>query len=269
LPKEAEPLQTFHIDFMGPLQSTHKAYKHILAVIDGFTKLCWLYPKKSTSSKDVITRLEAQSAIFGNPAQIISDRGTAFTSDEFKKYCEDEGIELHAVTTGVPRANGQVERLNATIVSVLSKLSLDDPSKWYKFVNQVQQTINLTYCRRTHTTPFELLVGIKVRTKTVVLLKAMIEQELIQLFQDNRDEIRKAAKQQILTMQNENKHSYNLRRRPAATYKVADIVAIKRTQLGGGLKLKPKYLGPYHVTKVKPKDTYDVVRESLTNSQCI
>jgi len=92
LPKEAEPLQTFHIDFMGPLQSTHKAYKHILAVIDGFTKLCWLYPKKSTSSKDVITRLEAQSAIFGNPAQIIYDRGTAFTSDEFKMYCENEGI---------------------------------------------------------------------------------------------------------------------------------------------------------------------------------
>jgi len=196
--------------------------------------------------------------------KIISDRGTAFTSDEFKKYCEDEGIELHAVTTGVPRANGQVERLNATIVSVLSKLSLDDPSKWYKFVNQVQQTINSTYCRSTHTTPFELLVGIKMRTKTDVLLKEMIEQELIQMFQDNRDEIRKAAKQQILVMQNENKHSYNLRRRPAATYEVGDIVAIKRTQLGGGLKLKPKYLGPYRVTKVKPKDTYDVVKESLT-----
>jgi len=41
LPKEAEPLQTFHIDFLGPLKSTHKAYKHILAVIDGFTKI-WL-----------------------------------------------------------------------------------------------------------------------------------------------------------------------------------------------------------------------------------
>jgi len=117
-------------------------------------------------SKDVITRLEAQSAIFGNPAQIISDRGTAFTSDEFKKYCKDEGIELHAITTGVPRANGQVERLNATIVSVLSKLSLDEPSKWYKFVSQVQQTINSTYCRSTHTTSFELLVGMNMRTKT-------------------------------------------------------------------------------------------------------
>jgi len=52
-------------------------------------------------------------------------------------------------------------------------------------------------------------------------------------------------------------------RRPAATYKVGDIVAIKRTQLGGGLKLKPNYLYPYLVTKVEPKDTYDVVKDSL------
>ncbi|KAH8245656.1 hypothetical protein KR038_010818 [Drosophila bunnanda] len=47
------------------------------------------------------------------------------------------------------------------------------------------------------------------------------------------------------------------KRRPAAKYKVGDLVAIKRTQLGGGLKLNPKFLGPYRVTKVKPKDTYD------------
>ncbi|XP_070072826.1 uncharacterized protein [Drosophila takahashii] len=110
-----------------------------------------------------------------------------------------------------------------------------------------------------------------MRTKTDIKLKEIIEHELIQMFQDNRDEIRKAAKQQILVMQNENKHSYNFRRRPATTYKVGDIVAIKRTQLGGGLKLKPKYLGPYRVTKVKPKDTYDVVKESLSSDgpRCI
>jgi len=47
LPEEAELLQTLHIDFWNPLESTHKAYKHILAVIDGFTKFCWLYPTKS------------------------------------------------------------------------------------------------------------------------------------------------------------------------------------------------------------------------------
>lgn len=35
-------------------------------------------------------------------------------------------------------------------------------------------------------------------------------------------------------------------------------MAIKRTQFGPGLKLKPKYLGPYRVTKLKRNDRYDV-----------
>ena len=50
-------------------------------------------------------------------------------------------------------------------------------------------------------------------------------------------------------------------------------MAIKRTQFGSGFKLKPKYLGPYQVSKVKPNDTYDVVKVGLFegprhNSSC-
>ena len=41
-------------------------------------------------------------------------------------------------------------------------------------------------------------------------------------------------------------------------YKKGDLVAIQRTQFGTGLKLRPKFLGPYEVTKVKPNDRYDV-----------
>ncbi|GFV96239.1 uncharacterized protein TNCV_1871991 [Trichonephila clavipes] len=37
-----------------------------------------------------------------------------------------------------------------------------------------------------------------------------------------------------------------------------DLVAIQRTQLGAGLKLRPKFLGPYKVTKVNSKDRYEV-----------
>ncbi|GBM57143.1 hypothetical protein AVEN_71516-1 [Araneus ventricosus] len=36
--------------------------------------------------------------------------------------------------------------------------------------------------------------------------------------------------------------------------------AIKRTQLGGGLKLKHKFLGNYKVVKIKPHYRYDVAK---------
>ena len=43
-------------------------------------------------------------------------------------------------------------------------------------------------------------------------------------------------------------------------YKVSDLVAIKRTQFGGGMKLTAKYLASYKVVKMKPNDTYDVLK---------
>lgn len=260
LPKEDSPLCTYHVDFLGPLESTNKQYRHILAIVDAFTKFCWLYPVKTTSSQEVIKRLEMQSVTFGNPAQIISDRGSAFTSDDFSKYCEDEGIKHFKVTAGLPRANGQVERLNGIIINVLSKLSIEDPTKWYKFVDKVQQIINSTYARSTNTTPFELMTGIKMRTKEDVRIKELIESEMIKQFENGRIELRKRAKEQILKIQNENKRSYNLRRKVANRYSKGDLVAIKRTQFGTGLKLKPKYLGPYQIVNVKYNDTYDVIK---------
>ena len=104
VPKEDVPLHTYHVDYLGPLESTSKVYKHIFAVIDSFTKFCWLYPTKTTSAKDAVTRLQMQIAIFENPFQ-VSDLGSTFISDDFRTYCEDENIKHILITTGLPRAN--------------------------------------------------------------------------------------------------------------------------------------------------------------------
>jgi len=102
-------LHTYHVDHLGPLESTSKMYNHIFVVIDAFTKFCWLYPTRSTTTKEAIAKWQLQSPTFGNPKVIVSDRGTAFTSEDFRAYCEEEDIVHHKITTGLPRANGQVE----------------------------------------------------------------------------------------------------------------------------------------------------------------
>ncbi|GFV08963.1 transposon Tf2-9 polyprotein [Trichonephila clavipes] len=62
----------------------------------------------------------------------------------------------------------------------------------------------------------------------------------------------------ILRLQDENKKQYNKHRKPAYNYKPNDTVAMQRTQFGTGLKLRPKYFGPYEVTKVNKHDRYEV-----------
>lgn len=170
----------------------------------------------------------------------------------------EEGIKHFKITTGLPRANGQVERVNATIIPVLAKLSIDDPTKWYKHVSRVQQILNSSYHRSINMTPFELLVGVKMKSKEDIKVKEVLEAEMQSSFVDSRSELRDIAKQQIVRIQKENKKTYDLRRRQPRKYNGGDLVAIKRTQHGPGLKLKPKFLGPYRVTRVKGSDTYDV-----------
>ena len=98
IPKGDVPLATYHVDHLGHLVTTSKQYKYIFCMVDAFSKFVWIYPTKTTNSKEVIQKLEIQKAAFGNPKNLISDKGTAFTSSEFKNYCENENIQ-HSTTT--------------------------------------------------------------------------------------------------------------------------------------------------------------------------
>ncbi|XP_076481410.1 uncharacterized protein LOC143303716 [Bombus vancouverensis nearcticus] len=53
---------------------------------------------------------------------------------------------------------------------------------------------------------------------------------------------------------------FNKRRKKVTAYRTGDLVAIERTQGGPGLKLHPKFLGPYRVVKVL-RNVYIVQRE--------
>ncbi|GFV09440.1 retrovirus-related Pol polyprotein from transposon 17.6 [Trichonephila clavipes] len=112
--KESIPLSTYHVDFIGPLPSTNKSYQHIFTVVDAFTKFTWLYPVKTVSAESALEKLKQQQKTF-------------------------ENIQHLQIATGVPRGNGQVERIHRTLIPVLTKLSLDDSMKWYKYVDRLQK----------------------------------------------------------------------------------------------------------------------------------
>lgn len=254
------PMDTWHVDHLGPLASTAKQYHHIFAIIDAFTKFVWLFPVRSTTSAEVISKLKIVQSTFGNPRRIVNDRGTAFTSKEFTDYLNEHKIGYRPITTGVPRSNGQVERLNTIIIAVLTKLSVDHPMAWYRHVDRVQKCINSTYQRSIGTTPFQLMFGTKMRQVEDILLAEWLQDDVIDEFCNQREILRADAKRQILKVQSENKKNFNQRRKTPHTYNVDDIIAIKRTQFGPGLKLRGKFLGPYRVTSVNGMERYDVVK---------
>jgi len=62
-----------------------------------------------------------------NPRRIVTDSGTVFASGLFNEHCNLEGIQLLHITTGVPRGNGQVERVHKIVIPMLSKMCQENP----------------------------------------------------------------------------------------------------------------------------------------------
>ncbi|GBM08831.1 Transposon Tf2-9 polyprotein [Araneus ventricosus] len=229
-------------------------------------------PKEDVPLKDALDKLKVQQKTFGNPKRIITDRGFAFTSKAFGDYCTNENIQHFQITTGVPRGNGQVERIHRTLIPVLTKLSIADSTKWFKFVDPLQRILNSTFNRSTKWSPFELLIGVTMRNKEDLHLRDLLMEEMMEELQEQRDELRQDAKKNIQKIQAENKRTYDRKCRNAPSYQRGDLVVIQRTQFGTGLKLRPRFLGPYRIVKVKPRNRYDLEKvgnhdgPKLTNS---
>ncbi|GJQ66655.1 hypothetical protein Trydic_g4624 [Trypoxylus dichotomus] len=65
-----------NVEENSTLETTNKRYKHILGVIDGFTKFVCPYPIKSTTSSEVIEKFRLQQNTFGNygPSEFMTKR---------------------------------------------------------------------------------------------------------------------------------------------------------------------------------------------------
>ncbi|GFU29072.1 retrovirus-related Pol polyprotein from transposon 17.6 [Trichonephila clavipes] len=166
-------------------------------------------------------------------------------------------ISSHDITQKIKEAQNKDE-----FISQLKSAIKITPSDEYSLKNEIlyklQRIMNSTTTRSTKFTPFEVLIGVKMKQKEDLQIKHLLEDELSEQFINKRETLRNEAKENILRLQDENKKQYNKHRKPAYNYKPGDTVAIQRTQFGTGLKLRPKYFGPYEVTKVNKHDRYEV-----------
>ena len=79
---------------------------------------------------DSISVAEALLQIFsrvGIPKEILSDRGTQFTSELMKELHRLLGVKPLFTTPYHPMGNGRCERLQSTFKSCLKKLCIDKP----------------------------------------------------------------------------------------------------------------------------------------------
>lgn len=101
------------------------------------------------------------------------------------------------------------------------------------------------------------MFGIPMRNIATEVMH-IIEDEIIKIFNSERDELRTQAKSNMEKIQSENKQTFNKKRKDAPVYNNDDLVAITKTQFSQRSKLKPKLLGPYKITKFMGNERYEV-----------
>ncbi len=155
------PMSRISMDTVGPLPTSEEGYTHALVIIDSFTRFCEIYPIRSTGAAEAAQCLINFLGRYGEPDQIISDRGTQFLNQIFHHMAVSIDYNLEHVLAGSKEENGIVER---AIREVLRHLIAIVTHKrvhkiWATCLPLVQRIMNSTVHSALGVSPAQLLFG--------------------------------------------------------------------------------------------------------------
>nr|GEZ75268.1 zinc finger, CCHC-type [Tanacetum cinerariifolium] len=119
--RSKNPLDLVYRDLYGPISpATYSGKKFIFLLVDDCTRFMWAYfltSKDQTFStfKEFRQRIEMEMRM--KLRMLRTDRGGEFTSNEFTKYCKENGIARQLTAPYSPQQNRVVERRNRIVLS--------------------------------------------------------------------------------------------------------------------------------------------------------
>ena len=153
-------LDRIGIDIVGPNPETENGNEFIIVVQDYFTKWCEAYAVPNHNALTVADKLVTQFFCrFGIPQQIHSDQGREFESELFQAVCSRLGLEKTRTTPYRPQSDGLVERLNRTLLSMLSMFVNKHRNNWDDLLPYLLMAYRSTVNDTTGVTPHKMMTG--------------------------------------------------------------------------------------------------------------
>ena len=179
MPIISVPFERVAVDLVGPLSPpSNSGHRYILTLIDYASSFLEAVPMKEITSISIAEALVSVFSRVGIPREIISDRGTQFTSELMGEIHKLIGIKPIFTTPYHPMMNGKLERQHAVLKSVLKKLCSEKPKEWDRYLIPTLFAMREIPSDTTGLSPFELVYGRQVRGPLAILHELWCEPEL-------------------------------------------------------------------------------------------
>jgi hypothetical protein len=263
-----EPFYRVGYDILGPLPTTNKGNKFVLVMTDHFSKYVEASALPNQQATYVGTELVEKVIVrHGPPVEILSDRGSNFMSGVMKQVYKLMNIKKLNTTSYHPSTNGQVERFNKTLCTMLSMFINEHQNNWDELLPYVIYAYNTTPHSTTGYSPYQLIYG-RVPALPIDRMYLTTEQTMqdIDLYEFTRlmKERIKLANDIVYDRLNERKRRIEEKNSiiDVPEFEIGEIVLIRDPAAVAKLnsKLAMQYFGPYVIIN-KTSDINYVVEE--------
>ena len=186
--------------------------------------------------------------LHGIPRDIVSDRGPQFTSKVWQTFCRGIGATVSLSSGYHPQTNGQAERANQSLETMLRCVTARQPTSWSRFLPWVEYAHNSLTSSATGMSPFQVSLGYQPPMFSVQEVEASVSSP--------RDHLRRcrntwhAARAALLRASESMCRSANRRRVPAPAYRPGYPVWLRAKDLPlqvPSRKLAPRFVGPFPI----------------------
>lgn len=256
LPIPERPWESISVDFIGELPGsvasdsniTHNA---ILVVVDRLSKMSLFIPTTTTATSIDLARLYVRHVFskHGVPSDIVSDRGSTFTSQFMSALGQLLNIKLNHSTAYHPETDGQTERTNQTLESYLRMYTNYQQDDWADLLPIAEFAYNNAPHSATQTSPFFANYGYNPRA--TLSLDVAVADPTAHDFSKSLTELHTYCREQVAVAQAQYQVPADRRRLPAPEIAIGDLVWLNAkniTTRRPSKKLDHKRLGPFPVT---------------------